>query len=126
MQDVPAAVQRKGLQFQDYLDVRRPALLDAEHCVRLNYEAFFFADAAGRERFCADPVAVCGLLTDPVSKQRFRPCAGSPHVEHDGVTFYFENEAQRVLFETDPEMFRLPRWTMPGAPADAAAGPPAG
>jgi YHS domain-containing protein len=125
VQDVPAAVVRRGLSFQDYLDVGRPAVLDAEHCVRLNYEAFFFADATTRERFLAEPRAYCGLLTDPVSKRRFRPCASSEQAEHAGVTYWFEEPANRARFEADPEMFRLPRWVMPpkgGSEASQPAG----
>jgi len=112
VQDVPAFVVKKGLAFQDYLDGRRPAVLDAAHCVRLNWEAFFFGDLWERERFLSDPVTYCGLLTDPISRRRFRPRADSPRFPHDKVTYYFESEANRALFEEDPERFRLPGWTM--------------
>lgn len=112
MQDVPEFVRRKGLAFQDYLDQRRPAVIDAAHCVRLNYEAFFFADAWERERFLSDPVAYCGLLTDPVSRSRFRPAEDSPRLEHAGVTYYFESAGNRARFEDDPETFSLPGWKM--------------
>lgn len=112
VQDVPASVQRKGLAFQDYLDERRPAVIDAAHCVRLNYEAFFFADEWERERFLSDPVLYCGLLTDPISRRRFRPSLTSPRAEHEGVTYYFESEEHRLAFTEDPETFRLPGWKM--------------
>ncbi len=84
-----------GLSFNDYFDERRPALIDAEHCVRMNWEAFFFADAWERERLRSDPLLYCGLLTDPISRQRFRPNAGSPRALHEGVTYFFENRDQR-------------------------------
>jgi YHS domain-containing protein len=112
VQDVPAFVRRKGLVFQDYLDARKPAVLDAEHCVRLNYEAFFFADAWERERFLSDPVNYCGLLTDPISRRRFRPTLASPRFVYQEVTYYFESEANRLLFEEAPEAHRLPGWKM--------------
>lgn len=112
MQDVPEFVRRTGLAFQDYLDARRPAVIDAQHCVRLNYEAYFFADAWERERFLSDPVAYCGLLTDPVSRVRFRPVPDSPRSVHAGVTYYFQDAANRVYFESDPEVLRLPGWKM--------------
>ncbi len=112
MQDVPDLVRRKGLVFQDYLDARRPAVLDAEHCVRLNWEAFFFADRWERERFLSDPVTYCGLLTDPVSRRRFRPTPDSPRFAHAGVTYFFESVANRARFEEDPETLRLPGWKM--------------
>ncbi|MCB9898628.1 MAG: hypothetical protein H6825_11550 [Planctomycetes bacterium] len=112
MQDVLAALIRKGIGFTGYLDPSRPALLDAEHLVRLNYETYLFADTAGRDAFLADPLRFCGLLTDPVSKRRFRPRDDSPRAEHSGVTYYFEDESGRAMFVADPERFRLPGWTM--------------
>jgi YHS domain-containing protein len=112
VQDVADLVRKKGLAFQDYLDARRAAVIDAEHCVRLNWEAFFFADAWEKERFLSDPLAYCGLLTDPISRARFRPRADSPRFSHAGVTYYFQDETNRALFESDPETFRLPGWKM--------------
>lgn len=112
MQDVPAFLLERGIALADYLDARKPAVIDAEHCVRLNWEAFFFGDLWERERFLADPVTFCGLLTDPISRRRFRPTADSPQSEHEHVTYYFETEANRTLFESDPPAFRLPGWKM--------------
>jgi YHS domain-containing protein len=112
VQDVPAYVRRKGLAFQDYLDARQPAVIDAEHCVRLNYEAFFFGDLWTRERFLSDPVAYCGSLTDPVSRRRFRPTEDSPRASHGGITYFFESDEHRTRFEEDPELFSRPGWTM--------------
>ena len=112
MQDVPEFVRRKELSFADYLDLREPAIIDAEHCVRLNYEAYFFGNLWTRERFVSDPIQYCGLLTDPVSRQRFRPAEDSPHSRHEKVTYYFESLDNQQLFEQDPESFRLPGWSM--------------
>jgi len=105
-------VQRKELTFRDHLDQREPAILDADHCVRLNYEGFFFGNLYTRERFVSDPILYCGFLTDPVSKQRFRPHADSPRASHEEVTYYFEGEAQRARFEADPDAYKLPGWKM--------------
>lgn len=112
MQDVPEFVRRAELTFQDYLDSRRPALLDAAHCVRLNYEAFFFADAWEVERFRSDPLLYCGLLTDPISRRRFHPTADSPRATFEGVLYFFEDAHHRERFEEAPERFRLPGWRM--------------
>lgn len=112
MQDVPEFVRRAELVFQDYLDSRRAAVIDAAHCVRLNYEAFFFADAWERERFRSDPLLYCGLLTDPISRRRFLPNADSPRTTFEGVTYFFEDARYRELFEEAPEQFRLPGWKM--------------
>jgi YHS domain-containing protein len=112
VQDVPTFLRERGFTFEDYLDARRPARLDAEHCVRLNWEAFFFADLWERERFLSDPLAYCGLLTDPVSRRRFRPSKDAPRFVHAEVVYYFESEANRAAFEADPEGHRLPGWKM--------------
>jgi YHS domain-containing protein len=112
LQDVPAFVARSGLVFQDYLDARKPAILDAAHCARLNFEAYFFGDPWEKERFLSDPLVYCGLLTDPISRRRFRPRPDSPRTRHGEVTYYFESQANREIFEEDPEAFRLPGWKM--------------
>ncbi len=112
MQDVPQFVARKEIPLRDFLDRREAAILDAEHCVRLNYEAYFFAGAWTRERFAADPVRYCGLLTDPVSRERFRPKEASPRARHEGVIYYFESAQNRDEFELDPETYRVPGWSM--------------
>lgn len=112
MQDVPGYARRKGLEFRDHLDERLAAELDAEHCVRINYEAYLFGSLYTRERFLSDPLLYCGLLTDPVSKRRFRANADSPAARDGEVTYYFESQAHRSLFEADPEAYRLPGWAM--------------
>ncbi|MCP3918975.1 MAG: hypothetical protein GY711_25805 [bacterium] len=112
MQDVPAMVSRIDLEFRDYLDSRIAAVTDAEHCVRLNYETYFFGNLWTRERFLSDPVLYCGLLTDPVTRQRFRPNERSPRARHEDVTYYFETKAGRDEFKAGPESFRLPGWSM--------------
>ena len=112
VQDVPGSVQRRQLSFQDYLDARRPAVIDAAHCVRLNYETYFFADAWERERFLSDPILYCGLLTDPISRERFRPSVDSPRFTHRDVSYYFQSEKNRERFEEESDMCRLPGWKM--------------
>ena len=43
VQDVPAALLRKGLRLACYMDPTRTAMLDESHAVRVNYETYFFA-----------------------------------------------------------------------------------
>ncbi len=112
MQDVTAALQRAGLGFNCYLDPSRPALIDADHSVRVNYETYIFADTATRDAFRADVVRYCGLLTDPVSKGRFRPDTDSPQAEYADVLYYFEEQSHKDMFLMDPEGYRLPGYTM--------------
>ena len=112
MQDVPVFVKRKGLEYRDYLDAREVAIIDEEHCVRINYEAYFFGDLWNRERFIADPVTYCGMLTDPITRERFRPEKDSPRTSHEGVVYYFESDESRARFREAPDIYRLPGWAM--------------
>ena len=112
MQDVDAYLLRKGLSFRCYFEAERMAVLDDAHQVRLNYEAFFFAETADAERFRKDPVAYCGLVTDPVTKRRFRPTVHSPRSEHEEVLYFFETDIGRADFDAHPEKYLLPGWVM--------------
>lgn len=112
MQDVDAYLLRKGIELLDYFDETRPARIDDEHQVRLNYEAFFFADQENKELFDSDPTRYCGLLTDPVAKRRFRPHASSPSAEHEGVRYYFISNRTAERFRASPDDWKLPGWTM--------------
>ena len=112
MQDVDAFVRAKGIELAGYLDPSRPARIDDEHQIRLNYEAFFFADTVGRNRFRTEPLRYCGLLTDPVTKRRFLPGPDSPSLVHEDVRFYFESRRSAARFELEPERYALPGWTM--------------
>ncbi len=112
MQDVPEFLRKRAIVLDCYLDPRREARIDAEHCVRLNWESYFFSDLWERERFLADPVTYCGLLTDPVTRRRFRPTIDSPRTVHADVSYYFESTASREQFDSAPERYRLPTWKM--------------
>ena len=114
MQDVAESVQRKGLTYNCYMDPTRPAVLDGTHSVRVNYETYFFADTAAKELFRGNVLRFCGLLTDPVSKRRFRPNATSPsHTDEESrVQYFFESEASQQMFLADPGSYRLPGYEM--------------
>jgi len=114
-------VARNDLDLRGYFDNERMALLDKKHCIRLNYEAFFFADSAGADRFRSNRLAYCGLLSDPVSKRRFRPLPGAPKESHQGVDFYFESDETRQAFAQDPERFWLPGYKMNAKPKAKAS-----
>ena len=85
-------------------------MLDTAHRSFVNYETFFFADEADRRRFDADPSASCGILTDPVTKERFRPGSDSPRGTFGGRTYFFLTEANKAAFEKNPEAVALPNY----------------
>ena len=64
------------------------------------------------DRFLEDPVTYCGLLTDPVSKRRFRPSRESPLLEHEGVLYLFEGPETVKWFTRTPGDYILPGYEM--------------
>ena len=110
MQDPQIQLLELGLAIPDALDPKRSAVLDVAHRSFVNYETFFFADEADRRRFDADPSASCGILTDPVTKERFRPGSDSPRGTFGGRTYFFLHETNKVAFEKNPEAVALPNY----------------
>ena len=60
--------------------------------------------------FEEDPLRYCGLLTDPVTKERFRPTKAELSCEHEGVRFYFSSAESLARFRA--EAHALPGWVM--------------
>lgn len=110
MQDPQIQLQELGLAIPDLLDPSKSAVLDPAHRSFVNYESFFFADEADKRRFDADPSAACGILTDPVTKERFRPGSASPRTTFGGRAYYFLTEASKLVFEKNPEAVALPNY----------------
>ena len=119
MQDPQIQLQELGLTFPDLLDPKRPAILDAAHRSLVNYETFFFADEADKRRFDADPAGSCGILTDPVTKERFKPGSDSPRSYYDGRTYIFFTAENKAAFDKDPGPIARPNYDkimVPGMP----------
>ena len=112
MQDVDDFLVRQGLSLNDYLDDRRPAVLDEDHMAAVNYERFFFADEENRRRFEADPLTLCGTVTDPVSKSRFVPRPGARTLRREGILWVFASDATYERLRRDPKRYQLPGWRM--------------
>jgi YHS domain-containing protein len=119
VQDPQIQLREIGLAVPDALDPKRGAVLDAAHRSFVDYETFFFADEDDKRRFDADPTAACGILTDPVTKDRFRPAYDSPRFSFDGRAYIFFTEANKQAFEKSPEAFARPNYDhimVPGMP----------
>jgi len=103
-----------GLTVPAAVDSTRPAVLDEAHRIRINYETYFTADLDGRKQFLADPIRYCGPVTDPVSKDRFRPNRSSPRFDYDGVVYYFLDSEDMARFAAAPDSFTAPSFLMTG------------
>jgi YHS domain-containing protein len=110
VQDPQIQLQELGVKIPDLVDPSREAVLDPAHRSFVNYETFFFADEADKRRFDADPTGACGILTDPVSKERFRPGSASPRETYDGRVYYFFSETNRAAFMKEPGAYARPNY----------------
>jgi YHS domain-containing protein len=81
------------------------ARISAGMSARVNHEIYFFSTPAAKRKFAADPIRWCGLVTDPVSKERFRPAKSSPRVDHAGRPYFFASDSTRAAFASDPAAF---------------------
>ena len=122
MKDPSPFLTARGIALRSWFDPAKPAHLDSLHCARVNWEFYYFADRAERQRFAAAPASFCSLVTDPVSRKRFRPKPKSPHMQHTGVPFYFESAQNLKDFAAMPDSFATPRYRMRdlGMPPPAA------
>lgn len=85
---------------------------------QVNYEFYYFADEEGKKRFAADPLRWCGTVTDPISRNRFRPTQESARTEHAGVSFFFESRETQSQFAAHPDSFSVMQQQMLEAGAD--------
>ena len=119
MQDPQIQLLELGIAVPDAIHPDKAAVLDVAHRSFVNYETYFFADEDDKRRFDADPTASCGILTDPVTKDRFRPGSDSPRGSFGGRTYVFYSAANKATFEKSPDAFALPNYdkiVVPGMP----------
>jgi YHS domain-containing protein len=95
----------RHVELPSALDGTRPARIDRAFRARVNHELYYFADSTLLRRFQADPLRYCGLVTDPISKRRFRPGARSPRLDFRGRPYFFENRLDREVFSALPDSF---------------------
>jgi len=81
-------------------------VIDSSLRARVNYEIYYFANRAEMDRFKKDPLRYCGLVTDPVDMARFRPTAGSPHMQYGDRMYYFSADTTLARFQSDPLQYK--------------------
>ena len=70
-------------------------------------------------------------MTDPVTKQRFRPASDAPRSHRDGRAYLFITDANKATFDKAPEAFARPNYDsiavpgMPPMPTELPTPPPA-
>jgi YHS domain-containing protein len=91
--------------LHDPIYPKKTAIFDSSVRATLNQDIFFFSSVAALKQFKKDPLRYCGLLTDPVSRARFKPSKSSPHVAFRGRDYYFAADSTLARFQADPEKF---------------------
>jgi YHS domain-containing protein len=102
-------LEQEGIHPRCIVDPTREAKLDSKLRTFVNYEVFFFCDEAALATFQGNPTRYCGLLTDPVSQQRFQPAPGSFRRDYMGRPYYFESDSTYVAFAATPDSFGVRR-----------------
>lgn len=91
--------------LHDPIYPKKNAVFDSSVKATLNQDIFFFSSVAALKQFKKDPLRYCGLLTDPVTRARFKPTKSSPHVAFRGRDYYFVDATTLARFQADPEKF---------------------
>ncbi|MEZ4651272.1 MAG: hypothetical protein R3E97_21270 [Candidatus Eisenbacteria bacterium] len=112
MKDPSPHLSDLGIELASYSDPARPAVIDDAHLARVNYEIYYFADEKERISFGQHPRESCGIVTDPITKQRFRPGSSAPRMSHAERTWFFVSDSTRTLFAAMPDSFLSPRYSM--------------
>jgi len=107
VQDPETFLSQLGIELACAVDPEQAAVIDREHRIGIGYETFFVSSEEARERFETDP-GLWGWLTDPVSKELFRPTRSSPRFTFENRLYVFADAANRTTFEQMPDMYAYP------------------
>ena len=90
------------------VDPAKKAVLDEAHRVFVDSETYYVSNAEARAAFLREPWRYTGLVTDPVSHERFQPDGKSPRAQHAGRLFLFASRGSADRFAADPDEYALP------------------
>ena len=108
MQSPEIFLKDLGITVACVVDSGKPALLDEAHRVFINWETYYLSGDEALAKFRADPLKYVGTVTDPVTRERFRPTAASPRLEHEGRLIWFAKADNVTRFEAGPEAYIPP------------------
>jgi YHS domain-containing protein len=98
-----------GLSVQCPVNPKEKAVVNAQLRAYVNHEIYFFSNEKAMKRFRKDPLKYCGLLTDVVTKTRFRPTKKSPKTEYMMRPYYFTSDSTLLAFKSMPDSFAVRR-----------------
>lgn len=111
-QDPSLYINNLNLQFACAVDSAKRAVIDSLHFRFVNYEFYYLSSPEAGLTFDEDPIRYCGVLTDPVSRQRFFPGDSSPRLAIDKHLYYFWSDSTKQVFEMMPDMYAMPSYAM--------------
>lgn len=117
VKDPTTYLRELDVQLESALNPQERAQVDDAHLAQVNYEFYYFDTPANKERFEEDPRAHCGFVTDPITKQRFRPTSRSPVADFAEHPWFFVSDSTHTLFMAMPDSFLSPRYSMKPKPA---------
>jgi YHS domain-containing protein len=112
VQDPQIFLNQLGVELACAVSDDRAAVIDESHRRQINWEVYFLSGDDAATTFDANPLQYCGLVTDPVSKTRFRPGDDSPRTVYQDRVYYFETAANLEQFNEMPEGLANPAHKM--------------
>lgn len=94
------------------MDSTKSAVIDSAHYTCIGYETYFFSSAELKRKFDLNMARYCGVVTDPVTKQRFIPGDESPHMFSGNREFFFASDSTMRVFAAMPMDFMNPAYHM--------------
>ena len=114
MQSPEVFLKDLGVSVPCVVDPAKPARLDERFRVFVNWETYYLAGEVELAKFRADPLRYVGTVTDPVTRERFRPTVGHARIEHEGRLIWFAKPENVATFRSSPEAFIPPMLGMAG------------
>lgn len=99
-----------------------PAKIDPSTRLQINHDLVFVSRPEYVEKIRKSPLKYCSRLTDPVTRDIFRPTKKSPRRDFEGRIYIFSSDSTRAVFSSDPAAYSFPPESMSRAQPDSAKG----
>ena len=106
MQDPEPYLRSQKIEVPCVVYPKKMARIDSSIRRRIGHDLFYFSTAQAMSQFDRDPLKYVKFLSDPVSRDRFKPTRSSPKEEYKDRMYYFENAGTQATFDGDREKFR--------------------
>jgi YHS domain-containing protein len=108
VQDPERFLLEQSIQVPCVVHPDKQARIESQLRAWVNHELYYFSDDKAFSSFRKDPLKYCGLVTDPVTRRRFRPDKRSPRFSYKDRPYYFSSDSTLKAFEATPDSFATP------------------